>query len=73
MEAIEFITKTEDGIIKIPKKYLNNVLGEVHVIILIDTEKIKKQKIVKKKDLNLTSLKVKTKGLKFNRNEANER
>jgi hypothetical protein len=68
MEAIEFTTKIEDGTIKIPKKYLGNLPSEFRVIILIsETEKPKSSR------KKLTAFKVKTKGLHFDRNEANKR
>lgn len=70
MHAIEFITDAEDGIIRIPKKYLKDVKKNIRVIILVE-EKEKKMKSFPKK--GLTSLKLKTKGLSFNRDEANER
>lgn len=69
MHAIEFVTDTQDGVIQIPKKYLKGLKKHVRVIILIEEEK--KTKTFPKK--GLTSLKIKTKGLSFNRDEANER
>ncbi len=69
MRAIEFTTKVEDGTIKIPKKYLDNLQNELRVIILIDeSPKAKPQR--KRK---FTAVKIKTKGLKFDRDEANTR
>lgn len=70
MEAIEFIAQAEAGTIKIPKKYLKNLEGKVRVIILIENE-LKKDHEQKKP--KFSALKIKTKDLKFNRNEANER
>ncbi len=70
MQAIEFIAKAEDGTIKVPKKYLKSLTGKVRVIILIEKETEKQQESKKAK---FSALKIQTKGLKFNRNEANER
>lgn len=68
MQAIEFITKVKDGIIKIPKEYLDSLKEEFRVIILIDEKEPKK---TKKRELK--ALKIKTKGFKFDRDEANKR
>lgn len=68
MRAIEFIAKAKDGIIEIPKEYIKNLENEVRVIILVEAKTEKKAK--KKK---LTALSIKTKNLKFDRDEANER
>ncbi len=70
MKTIEFVTEAEDGTIKIPKKHIKNLKKRFRVIILLEEES-QKQKIVKKK--HFTALKIKTKGFKFNRDEANER
>ncbi len=71
MEAIEFVANAQNGIIKIPKKYLKNLPEEFRIIILINSEPIEKQKEAKKKQL--TAIKIKTKGLSFDREEANKR
>lgn len=69
MEAIEFTTKVKQGkIIEIPNKYLENISGEFRVIILL--EKKSKPKKAGKKEFK--ALKIKTKGLKFNREEIYE-
>lgn len=69
MQAIEFVTTKEKGMIKIPKEYLDLLSNEFRVIILVDPIKKKKQR---KKKL-FSSVKIDTKGFKFNRDEANER
>lgn len=69
MQAIEFVTTKEKGMIKIPKEYLDLLNNEFRVIILVDP--IKKKKQTKKK--LFSSVKIDTKGFKFNRDEANER
>ena len=71
MEAIEFIANVKDGTVKIPKKYLSNLPKEFRIIILINKDIPVKQKEVKKRQLS--ALKVKTKGLHFDREEANAR
>ncbi|MBI2775216.1 hypothetical protein HYX58_04395 [Candidatus Dependentiae bacterium] len=68
MQAIEFVTKAKDGVIKIPKEYIKTLHDEFRVIILVEPHVT-----VPKKKKKLTSLKVKTKGLVFDRDEANER
>ena len=68
MQAIEFVTKAKDGVIQIPKEYLIDLKNEFRVIILVEP-----QVASSKKKRKLSSLKVKTKGLVFDRDEANER
>jgi hypothetical protein len=68
MQAIEFVTKEENGLIKIPKQYLENLHKEFRVIILID-EPMAKKTVIKK----FTAAKIKTKNIKLSRDEANER
>jgi hypothetical protein len=68
MQAIEFITKAKDGVIKIPQEYLDDIHGELRVIVLVRSHAVSTEK--KKK---LTALKLKTKDMKFDRDEANER
>lgn len=67
MQAFEFVTKAEDGIIKIPKQFVENLSNEFRVIILVDQQKINKK--LRKFD----AVRFTTKDLKFNRDEANER
>ncbi|MBA3953773.1 hypothetical protein H0X48_00430 [Candidatus Dependentiae bacterium] len=68
MQAIEFITKAEDGTIKVPKKYVKSLLGKVRVIILIENEQPKQSK-----NKTFSALAIETKNLHFTRDEANER
>lgn len=72
MKAIEFITKPKDGVIEIPKKYVKSISKEIRVIILINAE-VANQKQRESSGPLFTALKVKTKGLSFNRDEANKR
>jgi hypothetical protein len=68
MEAIEFVTKVQKGMIKIPKKYQENLMNKVRVIILTDPEKME---LSRKKQFK--AVKLKTKGVNFDRDMANER
>jgi hypothetical protein len=72
MQAIEFIAKIKDGIIKIPKKHLKDIHNECRIIILMETAKSHKELSPKKKR-TFSSLEIKTKDLHFDRDEANER
>ncbi len=70
MKAIEFFTIAKDGkSIEIPKKYANQVSGEIHVILLLNEKTTPKppKKTSTKKAFN--ALKLKTKGFKFNRDD----
>lgn len=68
MKAIEFKAKAEKGIIEIPEKYKNKLDHEVRVIILLED---KENEYVSRH--GFTAVKIKTKGFRFNREEANER
>ena len=69
MQAYEFDTIIENGIISIPEQYYNQNLTSVRVILLSDSPKQRKAVNNKK----FTAMKLKTKGFKFNREDANER
>ena len=75
MQAYEFYTKVENGIIKIPDEYKNRITSDVKVIIL-DKKPWKfnrdEANARRKSDLLLPPT-MSTKGWKFNREEANER
>lgn len=67
MYAIEFEAKVSDGTIKIPDKYINKLDSRVKVIILtVESDE-------KKLSNGFDSVKIKTKGFKFDREVANER
>ena len=72
MKAIEFIADAQDGTIKVPKKYWKDLEQKLRVIILVDEQmpEAKPKKIGKRQ---LKAMSVKTKGLVFDRDEANER
>jgi hypothetical protein len=73
MNAFEFTTYVENGIIKIPEKYRKNLSKEIKVIVLFDAVQ-KASRLEKRKSLKkITSLGIPTKGFKFDREEANER
>lgn len=67
MLAIEFETQAHDGIVQIPEHYLAWKNKTVKVI-LLDTETKKTLK-----PIQFNAIKLKTKGYRFNRDEANER
>jgi len=69
MQAIEFVTQVKNGIIEVPKEYLQSLHDQCRIIILIDSDE---HKNIPKKKKKFTSLEVDTRGL-FNRDEANER
>ena len=72
MKAIEFIASAEDGIIRIPKKYWKDTEQKFRVILLVE-EDLPKVAVKKAKGRRLQAMSVKTKGLVFDRDEANER
>jgi len=67
MQAYEFNTIIQNGIIRVPEHYINN--QSVRVILL--TNAIMQQTHTRKKRFSAMSLK--TKSFTFNREEANER
>lgn len=71
MKAIEFKAKAQKGTIKIPKQYQEQLDTEFRVIILQETPAQKKKS--SKKKISLGAPKIKTKGFKFSREEANAR
>ena len=75
MQAYEFYAKPENGVIPIPEQYKNLITDDVMVIILEKKPwKFNRDAINArlKTDL-LPPPAIKTKGFKFNREEANER
>jgi len=45
MKAIEFDAKVENGVIKVPQKYLDNLKDRFRIIILIEEKAGKRKKI----------------------------
>jgi 5S rRNA maturation endonuclease (ribonuclease M5) len=69
MAAYEFSSVVENnGVIHIPEKYLDSISSPVKVIVFTN-EDIQNNNVRKQ----FSAIKVKTKGFKFNRNEANGR
>ena len=75
MQAYEFYTKPENGIIKIPEQYRNVILSDVKVIILMDKSwKFNREEVNARKRTDLLSpISIDTRGWKFDKEEANER
>lgn len=66
MEAIEFMAKAKEGkTIEIPKEYLSEIWGEFRIILLLQKKTEPKTSSKRK----FQALKIKTKGLKFNRED----
>jgi hypothetical protein len=75
MQAYEFYAKPENGIISIPDNYRHLITDEITVIILDKKHSLfepVKNNSIRKTDL-LSPPVLKTKGWKFDREEANER
>lgn len=75
MEAYEFYAKPENGTIVIPEQYRRKITSGVKVILLDQTPRKggkRKAESVKKSDMLLAPT-LKTKGWKFDREEANAR
>jgi len=75
MQAYEFYTKPEDGMIRIPEQYINQITDNVLVIVLekAQTALNREEANARKKTDLLSPPSLKTKGWKFNREEANAR
>jgi len=69
MSTIEFDAIEENGIIKIPQHYINNISGPFKVILILDDNR-KMEETVNSSMFN--AVKIKTRNFKFNREEANE-
>jgi len=69
MKAYEFDTVVKDGVINIPKKYLDKQLSYIRVIVLSKSDEV----LSGKKERKFSAMRLKTKGFTFNREEANER
>jgi hypothetical protein len=71
MQVITFAAEMKDGIIKVPKERVQEVkaLQNFNVIIVGESQ----QAPIRKKRRKLTSLKIDTRDIVFDRDEANER
>jgi len=67
MQAYEFSSIIEEGVIHIPKQYVGKISSPVKIILLTNEEN------TQKKTKYFSALKLKTKGFKFDREMANER
>ncbi|MDR2952936.1 MAG: hypothetical protein LBU82_06815 [Treponema sp.] len=66
MQAFEFDTVIEnEGVIHIPKQYLEKVSSPVRIILLTNEDNLQN------KSKHFTAVKIKTKGFKFDRDFAN--
>ena len=69
MRAYEFKAVVRDGLIQIPEQLANEKLSNVRVILL--TESVKK--VFEPRKNKFTAMRLKTRGLSFNREEIHER
>ena len=69
MQAYEFNATIQDGIIHIPEQLADENLSWVKVILLADSVK----RTADSRKGKFTAMQLKTKGFKFNREEAHER
>ena len=78
MQAVEFTVKVEDGVIKLPSKYVRNYKKPVRIIMLIEEVSVVAKSVVTEKKKTKRKRKfdavvLDTRGFTFNRDEANER
>ena len=75
MQAYEFYTKPKNGVIRVPEQYKNQITDNILVIVLEkkQTTLNREEANVRKKTDLLSPPSLKTKGWKFNREEANAR
>jgi hypothetical protein len=71
MISMEFNSVIEGDIIRVPEQYKNIAGSAVRVIIMPSDESAPKRKTLGPEDF--TELKIRTRGWKFDRDEANER
>jgi hypothetical protein len=67
MQAVEFETRVENGVISITYQYKNSVADNVRVIVHSETN------VEKPKKKEIYSIGIDMTGYKFNREDANER
>jgi hypothetical protein len=77
MKSIKFSTKTKNGIIVIPKKYLQKITNPVEVTLNYKeiSAKTKSRKVIKKNEIDsfFNNFRIDLSGFRFNRDEANQR
>ncbi len=71
MYAIEFVANVEDGMIKVPEEYQKQLGHTFRVIILQDASSVQTKGSRKKRTFD--AVRVTTKDIKFDRDDANER
>ena len=69
MQAYEFHTVVRDGIIHLPKQFSDEKLSRVRVILLADPVK----KVFAQRKNKFSTMRLKTQGFTFNREETHER
>ena len=67
MQAYEFDSTIDNGVIHIPERYRDKMPSNVKVIVLAREEQ------PKARDKKFSAIRLQTKGFQFNREEANER
>ena len=67
LQAYEFNSTINNGIINIPEQYRDKMPSTVKVIVLAHDKQTKAE------DKKFSAIRLKTKGFRFNREEANER
>jgi hypothetical protein len=70
MQTFEFDTEVREGIFRIPEQYRKECLSPSVRVIIVPSSTYPKETNSKKK---FTAMRLKTKGLKFTREEANAR
>ena len=73
MQAFEFQTTAQDGIIRIPDRFRSKMTPNIKVIILSDENVSKTTRIKEPKKVSFPYFAVDTTGYVFDREEANER
>jgi hypothetical protein len=73
MQAIEFEARVKDNTIIIPRNLSNIGRKKIKVILLYDEKKQTEKSSKRKPRFKSSGIKLKTKGYKFSREEANER
>lgn len=73
MQAIEFKTILQNGIVTLPPEYANQWEGKtIRVLVLDDSEQVE-ESVKPPQTSPFKAISLKTKGFKFNREEANAR
>jgi hypothetical protein len=73
MQAVEFETFVENGVIPIPVEYRDSVAEKVRVIVLKEDDTTRETKKLVRKSKKIHYIGIDMAGYKFDRDEANER